>query len=276
MCVSMKAADFSGTIGYVGEVVHPLFGHVHMLGYQNTARTLSVGGNAMLLHMPAEGLMTKENIIPLDSTKLDKSLLKNMRDDYFPTREKMSMNKGIYTNSARGISVFKSGIYDIALTNKPTLVNDVLDQIPLNKRPDIHPDLMAWYEERFPGWNVALCCFDNQQSIDADPIYWWYKPRFQDRLHFPAIDAHDGVLPKARSIWADHHILFGSDQFEEGGSANLLAQDYQTNYGTALTAFLPKRIMGRKFEGKDRNGDFSIEVSSLRRHRKQDFKRIEL
>src|SRR5688500_18360966 len=53
MCVSAAPAHFSDTVLYVGRVDHPVFGHIEVVGYQNTAVNLSRGPNAMLLHLPA-------------------------------------------------------------------------------------------------------------------------------------------------------------------------------------------------------------------------------
>lgn len=36
MCVSAAAAHFSDTVLYVGRVDHPVFGHIEVVGHQNT------------------------------------------------------------------------------------------------------------------------------------------------------------------------------------------------------------------------------------------------
>jgi hypothetical protein len=171
-----------------------------------------------------------------------------------------------------------------------------MDRIPENKRPQINPELLAWYEKTYPGWSLALCCFDNKDKKKAEPLFWWYKPIDPKNLFFPAVDSHDGNPPDlTKKVPADHIILLGSDLFEptpEKKDKNidpysfysLLGEHYPprpiplwAGYKNALPEaswqFLPTKIMGHTFNrplfahfGGMPNGDFTIPVSELRKH----------
>jgi hypothetical protein len=60
MCVSTGPAEFTGTIVYCGRRVHPEHGRIEVFGYQNTAANLAAGPNAMLLHLPAQSVTSRQ------------------------------------------------------------------------------------------------------------------------------------------------------------------------------------------------------------------------
>jgi hypothetical protein len=60
MCVSMGPAEFTGTILYCGRRLHPDHGRIEVFGYQNTAANLATGPNAMLLHLPARSVTSRQ------------------------------------------------------------------------------------------------------------------------------------------------------------------------------------------------------------------------
>lgn len=60
MCVSMDEAGFSGTILYCGRCLHPEYGRIEVLGYQTTAVNLAAVPNAMLPHVPAWSVTSRQ------------------------------------------------------------------------------------------------------------------------------------------------------------------------------------------------------------------------
>ena len=40
----------------------------------------------------------------------------------------------------------------------------------------------------FPGYPVALCCFDNTEARESEPLLLWYKPMNPDRFVLPGLD----------------------------------------------------------------------------------------
>ena len=107
MCISASVAEFSGTKGYIGETT--IDGEkIHVLGYQNKARNLSDGGNALILPFPTKKL-SKENVI--DVGESGKSLLDNWVEMLRPKTRGVSKGLiGAVTNSAPMLEIFDSGI----------------------------------------------------------------------------------------------------------------------------------------------------------------------
>jgi len=273
MCCSSYAAKFTGTIGYIGETQHPNHGLVHVLGYQNKAKSLVTAPNAMILHFNAAEPMGPENVIDLGD-RGGKRILNDWKKRMFPERGYKMSSRGLSKGFTNSVKVFDTGIYTVVMSAKPSLIGEALQQVPEHKRPTINPELLSWYETTYPGWTIAVCCFQNIEEIEADPLFWWYKPAFENRFHFPAIDSHDGTPPKFHhetgrewTVWSDHVILMGSDRFEEGGSAERLKEDYRDIFPEASRAFFPNRLLAMRYDRRLPNGDFMIQVDDVRKHR---------
>ena len=73
-----------------------------------------------------------------------------------------------------------SGIYTVVLASDAAVIPRALDQVPRSKRPAPNEKLFSWRSRQFPGWPVALCCFDNRDVRHATPMLWWYRPRFPE------------------------------------------------------------------------------------------------
>ena len=284
MCCSSKPAKFTGTKGYIGEAHTVAQGYVHVLGYQNDAVSLIEGGNAMILPFPAASPMTPENVIDLGDH--GKNLLNTLTSWYFPDvyATKGGGLRGMHLNSARA-HVFNSGVYTVVLASSPSQVIPALSRVDESKRPVISEELMTFYQNTYPGWSIAVCCFNNRDKRTSEPMFWWYKPMDGNSLFFPAVDSHDGNPPKffhegnPWRVWVDHQILIGSDAYEEGGAAQTLRADFYDSFipDEKTRSFFPKRLLGREFRslrsGTMANGDFRIPTSSVRGHREQDMGR---
>lgn len=62
-CCSLHPAQFTNTISFVSELERD-GKRIHLLGYENTARSGATGGNAMFLPIPAvPGTMSEKNIV---------------------------------------------------------------------------------------------------------------------------------------------------------------------------------------------------------------------
>lgn len=272
MCCSSKLAKFEGTQGYIGEVEHPTHGLVHVMGYQNKAKNLFSGPNAMLLHFPAKEEMTASNVIDLGDAG-GKKILDQWKDRLFP-EDGYKMSKSSSRGFTNSVQVFDTGIYMVVMSPKPSLITSALAEVPENKRPEISAELLAWYETHYPGWTLAVCCFDNRDAIKADPLFWWYKPLDPMRLHFPAVDSHDGTPPKlehqgrAWGVHTDHVIVLGSDKFLPNGKAEKLKADYRDVLPEASRPFFPERIIGADYRRRRfPNGDFVAPVLAVRAHK---------
>jgi hypothetical protein len=257
VCVSVAPAEFSGTILYVGRHVHPEHGPVEVLGYQNTAVNRAQGPNAMLLHLPAAG-MTRDNFLDAGDTPY---VLRDLVD---------TLNRPLLTSRAapvaagvpRGVEVFDLDVYTVVLASDPRDVPAALSRVPEAKRPVLAPELFDFYARTYPGYPVALCCFDNADARRAAPLLLWYRPLFADRLTAPALDAHTGAAPDPDGwVVPDHWVVLGHADAPEGWGVPVR---YRRDPG-ALTPFLPARVIGREVSGgKVRNGDFVISVADVR------------
>lgn len=259
MCISNDPADFKNTKGYIGEARLKDLGLVHVLGYQNQVQNKSTGPNAMILHFPSKEAMGKKNVIELGDEGAN--LL-----NHYCNQFSSSFSRGTKSVASNGVEIFKTGIYTVVISDKPTLINSALSAIPKKIRPSIHPELMAWYEKVYPGYSIALCCFDNKELVSANPLFWWYKPINEDELFFPAIDAHEGGVPDlSKKVTIDHVLTCSVIDFSCPEKTTDVAH-LKSSLPTETHKFLPDTIMGKAYQNLDSqmNGDFIIPKSRLR------------
>jgi|SRR5579859_6625313 len=255
MCVSTAPAQFTGTTLFLGKKYHPQHGWVFVLGYQNTAQNLASGPNAMLLHLPAVG-MTQQNFL---DTRSCRHILRDMVTSLMPQTRSHSfggMSKG-------HVQVFEYDIYTVVLATDASLIPNALPLVPAHKRIAVNQPLFDFYARCYPGYAVALCCFDNQQAEEAAPLLMWYHPMNPDVFMLPALDCHTGRVPSLSDhVDVDHWVILGTDDLPRGISSSV----YSTNHVPAeIDAFLPQYIIGKRFRGKMRNGDFSIHHREVER-----------
>lgn len=251
MCVSSSVAKFEGTIGYMGEAEAPQ-GLVHVIGYQNSAANLSSGPNSMILHFPSKNAMDESNVI--DVGEKGKSLLNDWVEMYAP--KPRGITKSVVSNK---VEIFNTGIYTVAISNKPSQISSALESVPENKRPNIEPELLKWYEDSFPGWSVAVCCFDNNDMKKSEPLFWWYHPIHKERIHFPAIDSHDGSVPDLnKEVRTDHFIVYGSTKGKE--RTIRLKETWKEDYNLPEESkvYFPDEISAKYFGSKCPNQDFFL------------------
>lgn len=267
MCVCAAEAELSATILYHGRVGHPKHGLIHVLGYQNTARNLASGPNAMLLHLPGEGMSQANFIDTGGCSRILRDMVTAVRP---PTRSTDWMGGPVAVGAAARVEVFEHDIYTVVLADDPLAIPAALERVPAGKRVDVSADLMAFYDERFPGYAVALCCFDNRDARQANPLLLWYTPHDPDMFRLPAIDCHTGGVPDLNAlVQTDHWVILGTDEAPDGWGNEV---DYGVvpvvrKWGAAprspavkgpAAGFLPDRVIGRSFTGPLPNGDFVI------------------
>lgn len=277
MCCSFEPAHFSDTIVTAYELSQM---GIHVVGYQNRASNLGLGstltakyqfsrggpppvtGNAMLLHFPAAEPMTEENML---DTSHATHILKDMVLAVAP-RPKMVVSLGSrLIGAARGPAlVFEKGNYHVVLAQNAMDIPAALNRVPEERRPEITDRTRAiymQYDEWFPGWQYALCCFNNSELREADPLLWWYKPMYPRYLHMPALDAHDGNPPDIHTtVLADHWVIVGSDRMKEDLGSPV---QYQDEIPDSMSTYLPKRVYGMRMSGEYPNGDFAFPISQL-------------
>ncbi|GHA16998.1 hypothetical protein GCM10010329_45050 [Streptomyces spiroverticillatus] len=244
---------------YCGRQHHPEHGLIHVLGYQNTAVSLAVGPNAMLLHLPTRHL-TPEHFLPVGHSD---DVLQRMVDAVRPVDVSADGIDWMGWEPTPSVRVFEHDVYTVLLADDPTQIPTALWRVPSYRRPEIDPELLSFYAEHFPDHTIALCCFSNTDARRAKPLLLWYEPLDPDRLTVPALDSHTGGTPDLDApVPVDHWVLFASDEAPDGWGEPV---EYPTGMRERLRAFLPARVVGRRFdEDQDLpNGDFTVSHADL-------------
>ncbi|MFE4170878.1 hypothetical protein ACFRR7_02325 [Streptomyces sp. NPDC056909] len=259
MCVSMDQAQFSGTTLYAGRLRHDVHGLVHVLGYQNTAVNLADGPNAMLLHLPARR-MSRANFLSVGRSS---DVLHRMVDAVRPVAAGARSDIAwMGWDDGERVEVFDHDIYTVLLATDPTLLHAALARVPPHRRPRLDPLLLEFYADHYPGYSIAVCCFDNAEAEQAKPLLMWYEPMFPDRLTLPALDCHTGGPPDLKGkVSADHWVLYGTDEAPPGWGEPV---GYPPRMRHELRGFLPDTVMGTYFgERPLPNGDFVLPHEDL-------------
>jgi hypothetical protein len=124
-----------------------------------------------------------------------------------------------------------------------------LTQVPESKRPSINTQMLEAFEHYYPGWPVAVCCWNG--SVKPEPLLWWYEPRYPEWLFAPALDAHDGNPPDIHAtVHVDHYVAFGSAIQPQGQAVR-----YRDDAGP-FRSLLPSSVRGTSLLGGMSNGDF--------------------
>ncbi|MCI0456403.1 MAG: hypothetical protein L0Z62_05425 [Gemmataceae bacterium] len=284
MCVTLAAARLSETILYAAEVCPDGKDVVHVLGYQNSVQNLpakgSPSGNAMVLPFPAvAGTMTQKNVVATDQCPhILEDLAKAVR-----WQDRGQPRGHIVEDATLGVEVFDTGIYTVVLAQDARTIPSALKRVPREKRPALNPPIFDAYAVWYPGWTVALCCFNNQEAARATPMLWWYQPANPDQLFAPALDCHSGELPDLDAkVNVDHTVAVASyvmDQ-EDFWSTSPRYRDrtaevwdaleemtrvrYQDSIPASVRPFLCDHAIGSCYDKKMPNGDFVCAVKKVR------------
>jgi hypothetical protein len=231
---------------------------LNVLGYQNKAKNKAWPRrpNAMILPFPAAEYMTQINCI--DMTRAP-NVLKEYSDLLRPRMRTRDLTKGLRSAAVASVEVFDSGSYTIALARNATDIPSALEQIPASKRPDLHPEIFDAYELWYPGWPVALCCWEG--DIEAEPLLWWYKPKkeFQDFHFLPGLDGHEGGVPDParKSVPVDHSIIIGGPAHDLQSAEGVL-KDVPDKIRTWLPEYVYGDNLGDPTTKQMRNGDWVL------------------
>ncbi len=241
MCVSSAPAELTGTQLYAGR--DPVNAELQVLVYANVARNQAPGPNAMLLHFPAiPGTMSPASVLPTDGCH---HIMEDMVEAARPKTRSMSLGAPGVGRGA--VHVFESGIYTVVLAEYAGDIPRVLDQVRESRRPAISEELLAFYATEFPGFPVALCCFNNREAAQATPMMWLYAPLNPDVVFFPAIDCHTGGVPEFTGKVEVDHWLIGQGR-------------EPVTYGDIIPPqtrrHLPNAVSGYHLGGSMGNGDF--------------------
>lgn len=249
MCCTLGPARLSNTVIYSGHAVRNGLS-VTTLAYQN--RATSRGPNAMILPIPTDTPMGPENIV---DTREGRWFLSDL-DTSTRQRQRSTLKSAPLLGSARSAQVFDSGSYTVVLATDAASISEALDRVPENKRPRVAPSFFVEYGRLYPGWPIAVCCWSGE--IEAEPLLWWYAPKFPDWLFFPTVDAHDGTAPAAGDVKTDHVIIWDDP-------SGPFTPWYRAELPSSISQLIAPKLDASRPNGMLPNGDFWLHGSRLQR-----------
>jgi hypothetical protein len=262
--MSIGEAVFRKTTIYSAEVQRA-DGVAHVIGYQN--RAVSYGPNAMLLPFPAEGKVTRDNLVNgagfKDILNVYQQAVKRLDPNIRRSRSFSDVRLGSAgPAAAKSFEVFESGSYTVALCEKPSAIGHALKEVPESRRPNIPYPFLLELTRLYPDWPIALCCFNNSE-FDAEPLFWWYKPRFPEVLFAPAIDAHNGKPPQLDiMVNRDHSLAFASYTSDRPVDPFVMSAIERVPFEHRW--LFDPRVCGRILKSQTGNGDFAVPLNQVR------------
>src|SRR5262249_28754470 len=146
---------------------------------QNLLTRNGTTGNAMILPFPAvPGTMTQANVVATDECP---NILKDLAEAvrWQDNGQPRGLSAAITADS---VAVCDTGISTVVLAQDARDIPAALKRVPSANRPALNPPIFDAYAAWYPGWTVALCCFDNAETADATPMLWWYRPTNPEEL----------------------------------------------------------------------------------------------
>lgn len=273
MCVTLGEAHLSQTTLYVGVSKTFTTDHrdIHVCGYQNKVQNSPAevfsqwypnhesGGNAMILPFPAiPGTMSQKNFF----TGMDACphVLQDMTTAIRPPSSKGS-NLSFDNERSMDVEIFELDIYTVILAQNARLIPVVIGEVRQEKRPPLKQSIFLAYDEWYPAWPIAVCCFNNEEAALANPIMAWYEPSRPKFLFAPAIDSHTGDVPRLDAhVRVDHTLIVGANRAPEGKTVKVT---YQDPIPVHVQPHLPERVMGENIRAWMPNGDFVFRTSRV-------------
>jgi hypothetical protein len=300
-CCSLEPADFADTYGWAGEFEKD--GRLmHVLLYENQPTNLAAGPNAMILPIPAlaHSLNSSNMLDGHDFVGVAGELYKDANWHFFGDIDQALTSFGLCIRSLPkiiafffnlsknlesaasasadaknyqepAVQVFSKGSYTVVLASSAADIPNALSRVPAERRPELNSEIFTAYDNWYPGWSFALCCF-NRQDTKPEPLVWVYEPNDPTKIFFPGLDAHTGRAPVLNTAVAvDHKLVVSSNHIPWYSFAGPLLSSYKKIVSDALNlkpetvrAILPTRAMSRQFSGHLLQGDFIFSTEDVR------------
>ncbi|QQR79317.1 MAG: hypothetical protein IPJ69_07985 [Deltaproteobacteria bacterium] len=240
MCIVSAPAKLTGTLIAAGIAERG----DHYLVYQNQAEISSDASAAMLLAIPSTGPLSRENFI--DFSKSPQVLV-----DSWPRFEVARRNSTRATGHGVKAVDFYSGNYRIFAAQSLSDIQEALRGTEYAQKIKISEAMADFFHTSYPGWSLALCCFNNRELQLMDPIGIIYDSLFPDHIYIPGVDAHDGNPPQLDTYVArDHRLMIGAFDMTQGVEMTLPGIGSIRSLGVKLKNFGP-------------NGDFVVPKADL-------------
>lgn len=243
MCITSKRADLSKT----KILSYKLDNGKHLLSYKNIVKNRAGVPNCMLLAIP--GKVTKEDFI--DTTSFG---------DFFKDFEtsmprERSLSKSFATLDFSEPVHLTLGLYEILIAENAKDIPGAIEKISQEKRPEIDQELINWFSNYYAGWNIVLCCFN--ENIESQPIMFTYEPKDPDFLYFPAVDSHGETPDLEEFVEVDHSLYYNGSHFD-------------VVYSKEVPNYMPKSLsMTHYTDVKMRNGDWFFDIKNHKLNRVQ-------
>lgn len=253
MCITVNHAKLAKT-----KILSiPVGNGNHFMAYSNSVRNTSGQPNAMILPIPGK---TKKEWF-YDTTKYKEFLEEivdnsKLDEDYYGIHSK-GISKGILSAER-----FQVGNYDVVLSNSMEDLKSYIDSIDENKKPKLNEELVNFFTKTYPNCSFAVCMFDSDKTIDAQPIALEYTPNNPYELFFPTVDSHDGKAPNLTEMVSTDHTFI----YEHNGK-----QDGQlVKESTKLNSDVPDFLKNRKYRffnsrsNREINGDTFMSIEDIK------------
>jgi hypothetical protein len=160
-----------GSIVYAGDAVHPdSRRRVHVLGFQTRVINDFHRANAIVLPVPSAGPLKASNLVELPLGTLE---------DMAALLRRMDPLRGFVKPDTRSLP---RGAFQVVFT-RPERAVHAIDALPSHLQPAIDRKLFARLAGRYPGMQLALCCWTG--SLHAAPVVLWYEPLDPRALFLP-------------------------------------------------------------------------------------------
>ena len=232
------------------------------------ATTATSSGNAMILPIPDD----VASIEVIDTTTCP-SFLKDIRSALTPRSRGGLLGSDSVRRGSKSVQVriINFDFYTIVIAKNAAAMRKALasDAVAADRRPALNADMIKAYTKWYPGWAIAVCCFNNADAKEAKPLLFSYEPSKQanpDDFFVPTLDAHDGKVPNLSArVDVDHTVFVATNDMASNRATTVYYRDAHSAPGIApgIAELLPKAVMGKVLRGDMINGDIIFRRSDL-------------
>ncbi len=229
-----------------------------------TAPAAITSGNAMILPIPDD----VASIEVIDTTTCP-SFLKDIRSALTPRSRGATLGSDSARRGSKSVEVriINFDVYTIVIAKNAGAMRKALasDAVPADRRPALNADMIKAYTKWYPGWAIAVCCFNNADAKEAKPLLFSYEPSKQadpNDFFVPTLDAHDGKVPNLTArVDVDHTVFVATKDMAKNGGVRVSYRDAEVAPGIA--ELLPTAVMGKVLRDAMINGDIIFRRSDL-------------